>query len=66
MRLNVFRLNDRREDWRAVENAMYQIWIGNQAGAILPRCCDFEFKAMVEKMKKNYTLNDCKQVLNLA
>lgn len=66
MRLNVFNLKDRRDDWEAVEDAMHKIWVGSQKGAILPKCCDFEFKKQFKRMKENYTLNECKQILKIA
>lgn len=64
MRINLFSLKQRQEDWKEVENALYHNWIGNST-VILPRFCDYDFKKAFEQVKKTKTLKECQQILDL-
>lgn len=65
MRINIFNLKKRQEDWKEVKHALHQVWIGNQSGATLPMCCDFDFQRAFEQIKKEKTLKECKEILGL-
>lgn len=65
MRINVFNLKKRQEDWKEVKHALHQVWIGNQSGATLPMCCDFDFQRAFEQVKREKTLKQCQEILGL-
>lgn len=63
--MKLFNFSRQFDRWQRVEDEMYLVWIGNQAGAILPRCSDFDFKKSMEYIKQKYTLKQCEQILHL-
>jgi hypothetical protein len=65
MRINVFNLKKRQEDWKEVKHALHQVWIGNQSGATLPMCCDLDFQKAFEQVKREKTLKQCQEILGL-
>lgn len=32
MKINIFNLKKRQDDWKEVKHALHQVWIGNQSG----------------------------------
>ena len=65
MRINIFGLNKKDENWKEVKHALYQTWIGNQSGAMFPMWCDYDFQKAFNKIKREKTLKECQEVLGL-
>lgn len=65
MKINIFNLKQRKQDWDDVKHALHQVWIGNQEIS-LPMCCDSDFQRAFEQVRKNKTLKECKEILGIS
>lgn len=64
MKINIFNLKQRKQEWDDVKRALHQIWIGN-SDVNLPMFCDSDFQRCFNNIKKEKTLKECKEILGL-